>query len=83
MNKFQVYSWRKIEIMTRFLYYLVWLTCGTLYPAFSSYKAVRNKDAKLYVSVSRYLEKLSEAFLGKMDDVLDRLRSLFGSRIHP
>jgi len=35
--------------MTRFLYYLVWLTCGTLYPAFSSYKAVRNKDAKLYV----------------------------------
>lgn len=40
--------------MTRFLYYLVWLTCGTLYPAFSSYKAVRNKDAKLYVRLMMF-----------------------------
>ena len=36
--------------MTGPVYYLVWLVLGTVYPAYESFKAVKSKNAKHYVS---------------------------------
>ena len=36
--------------MTGPVYYSIWLFCGTLYPAYESFKAVKTKNAKNYVS---------------------------------
>jgi len=36
------------------VYNCVWLVCGTLYPAYSSFKAVKAKNAKLYVRWMMY-----------------------------
>ena len=36
--------------MTGPVYYSIWLFCGTLYPAYESFKAVKSKNAKNYVS---------------------------------
>ena len=35
--------------MTGPVYYLVWLLAATLYPAYQSYKAVKARNARLYV----------------------------------
>ena len=35
-------------------YFFVWLVCATLYPAYESFKAVKTKNTKNYVS-SNYL----------------------------
>ena len=43
----QKYSGTK---MTGPVYYSIWLFCGTLYPAYESFKAVKSKNAKNYVS---------------------------------
>lgn len=60
---------------------------GTLYPAYASYKAIRNKDVKEYVSP--FFSSSSSGFClskfliwiaGQVDDVLDRLRSLHHRR---
>lgn len=40
--------------MTGPVYYLVWLLCGTVYPAYASFKAVKSKNAKLYVRWMMY-----------------------------
>lgn len=39
-------------VANHFLYPCFRLLFGTLYPAYASYKAVRNKDVKAYVSTS-------------------------------
>ena len=36
--------------MAGIVYYSVWLICGTLYPAYESFKAVKTKNTKNYVS---------------------------------
>lgn len=63
------------------------LLFGTLYPAYASYKAVRTKNVKEYVSgfrIDRFGEwnflrylNYSKLFTGKMDDVLDRFCAIF------
>ena len=39
-----------IIIMAGPFYFLVWLVCATLYPAYESFKAVKTKNTKNYVS---------------------------------
>ena len=41
--------------MTGPVYYSIWLFCGTLYPAYESFKAVKTKNAKNYVSETKIL----------------------------
>ena len=41
--------------MTGPVYYSIWLFCGTLYPAYESFKAVKTKNAKNYVSNKKIL----------------------------
>jgi len=36
------------------LYYLVWLLCGTIYPAYQSFKAIKSKNGKNYVRWMMY-----------------------------
>ena len=64
--------------MTGPVYYSIWLFCGTLYPAYESFKAVKSKNAKNYVSrynvlplADIYLQ--STAFYQSVDKVSDNV----------
>ena len=65
-------------------YFSIWLVCATLYPAYESFKAVKTKNTKNYVS-SNYLfhgvgvDVMSSP--GSLDDVLDCICHVFCSGV--
>lgn len=59
VNGFGLTTFTSILFLPRFitqifLYPVFRLVFGTLYPAYASYKAVRNKDVKDYVSIAKF-----------------------------
>ena len=68
------------------VYFVISLVLGTLYPAYRSYKAIKNKDLREHVrhisfAYGRFLfSKLNFINKGEMDDVLDRFCTLHNSR---
>ena len=69
--------------MTGPVYYSIWLFVGTLYPAYESFKAVKTKNTRNYVSsISGNIFFINVCCLGAVDDVLDRLCNIFSSGIY-
>ena len=56
--------------MTGPVYYSIWLFCGTLYPAYESFKAVKSKNAKNYVSRYNVLPLVDTYLQSTIDSIL-------------
>ena len=70
--------------MTGPVYYSIWLFVGTLYPAYESFKAVKTKNTRNYVSNSfKIMNNFYKIFIfsGTMDDVLDCVCNIFSCGI--
>jgi len=55
--------------MTGPVYYTIWLFCGTLYPAYESFKAVKTKNTKNYVRWMMYW--IVYAIFAAVESILD------------
>ena len=64
------------------VYNCVWMFLCTLYPAYASFKAVKTKNVKEYVSQTLNCESAGDDVdvSGEVYDVLDSVRSLLGHR---
>ena len=65
------------------VYNVVWFFLCTLYPAYGSFKAVKNKNVKEYVSqnIDDNIRDLDNNVTGEMDDVLDSVLSVLCCRV--